>query len=67
VGHSADLVVFAPDATFVVDPARLEHRNQVSAYAADRLQGVIRQTWLRGELVRPATDRRGQLLDRPYR
>ena len=30
VGADADLVVFAPDETWVVDPARLHHRNPVS-------------------------------------
>jgi allantoinase len=51
VGADADLVVFDPDAEFVVDPARLHQRNPISAYAGQRLTGVVRQTWLRGERV----------------
>jgi allantoinase len=50
-GADADLVVFDPDAEFVVDPSRLHQRNPVSAYAGQRLAGVVRQTWLRGERV----------------
>ena len=51
VGADADLVVLAPDEEFDVDVARLAHKNPVSAYAGRRLSGVVRRTWLRGELV----------------
>ncbi len=51
VGADADLVVFDPEAEFVVDPSQLQQRNPVSAYAGRRLAGVVRQTWLRGERV----------------
>ncbi|HST66805.1 MAG TPA: allantoinase AllB, partial [Mycobacteriales bacterium] len=47
-GYDADLVAFAPDETFTVDPARLAHRNPVSAYAGRTLRGMVRTTWLRG-------------------
>jgi allantoinase len=50
-GVDADLVVFDPDASWVVDPDRLEHRHPVTPYAGRRLHGVVRATWLRGELV----------------
>ncbi|HEY6745184.1 MAG TPA: allantoinase AllB [Mycobacteriales bacterium] len=48
VGYDADLVAFAPDEVFTVDPATLAHRNPVSAYAGRTLRGVVRTTWLRG-------------------
>ena len=51
VGHDADLVALAPDETFVVDPARLHHRNPVTPYAGRTLRGVVRATWLRGQRV----------------
>ncbi|GGQ54360.1 allantoinase AllB [Couchioplanes azureus] len=51
VGADADLVAFDPDATFVVDPARLHHRNPVTPYAGKTLTGVVRTTWLRGRAV----------------
>jgi allantoinase len=56
VGASADFCVFAPEETFVVDPARLRHRNPVTPYAGRTLRGVVRSTWLRGEPVYDATD-----------
>jgi allantoinase len=51
VGCDADLVVFAPDEPFVVDPARLAHRHPVTPYAGRRLTGAVRATWLRGQPV----------------
>jgi allantoinase len=62
-GCDADLVAFAPGDSFVVDPARLWHRHWVTPYAGQRLDGVVRRTWLRGEAAdgtRPA----GRLLRR---
>jgi len=50
-GHDADLVAFAPEASFVVDPARLHHRHPVTPYAGRRLDGVVRDVWLRGARV----------------
>jgi allantoinase len=51
VGADADLVAFDPDATFVVDPSALHHRNPVTPYAGQELAGVVRTTWLRGRRV----------------
>jgi allantoinase len=59
-GYDADLVEFAPDEEFTVDPARLLHRNPVSAYAGRTLRGVVRTTWLRGVPVDGSP--RGRLL-----
>ncbi len=51
VGADADLVAFDADATFVVDPYRLHHRNPVTPYAGRELTGVVEATWLRGRPV----------------
>jgi allantoinase len=51
VGRDADLVAFAPDAAFAVDPGMLRHRHPLTPYAGQRLTGVVRRTWLRGRLV----------------
>ncbi|MGW3424549.1 allantoinase AllB [Streptomyces phaeochromogenes] len=67
VGHDADFAVLAPDETFTVDPAALQHRNRVTAYAGRTLYGVVRSTWLRGERIvadGEFADPRGQLLSR---
>ena len=63
-GMDADLCVFAPDETFVVDPARLWHKNPVSAYAGRTLSGTVRRTWLRGSPVDPSGPPQGRLLRR---
>ncbi|WP_260695620.1 MULTISPECIES: allantoinase AllB [unclassified Streptomyces] len=67
VGLDADFAVLAPDETFTVDPAALQHRNRVTAYAGRTLHGVVRSTWLRGERIvtdGQFADPRGQLLSR---
>ena len=66
VGADADLCVLAPDESFVVDPARLHHRNPVTPYAGRTLDGVVRSTWLRGERL-DLTTPRGRLLVREAR
>lgn len=50
-GCDADLVAFAPDESWVVDPAALYHRHPVTPYAGRELTGVPRTTWLRGTPV----------------
>jgi allantoinase len=51
VGYDADLVAFAPDAGFVVEPGMLAHRHKLTPYAGRRLTGVVRRTWLRGREI----------------
>jgi len=51
VGCDADLVAFDPDADWVVDAARLQHRHPVTPYAGRTLTGRVRQTWLRGNAL----------------
>lgn len=50
-GADGDFCVFAPDESWVVDPADLVQRHGVTPYAQERLRGVIRATWLRGSEV----------------
>ena len=50
-GHDADLVAFDDEASFTVDPARLRHRHPVTPYAGQTLTGVVRGTWLRGQVT----------------
>ncbi len=54
-------MVFAPDDTFVVDPATLRHRNPITAYGGRTLRGVVRQTLLAGVPVEPGAPR-GELI-----
>lgn len=50
-GFDADLVAFDTEASFVVDPAMVHHKNKVTPYRGETLHGVVRGTWLRGERV----------------
>jgi allantoinase len=63
LGYDADFAVFAPDDAWLVDPARLRHKNPVTPYAGRPLAGVVRSTWLRGEEV-SGEEPRGRLLTR---
>ncbi|MEU9338628.1 allantoinase AllB [Streptomyces sp. NPDC048290] len=66
-GRDADFAVLAPDETFTVDPAALQHRNRVTAYAGRTLSGTVKSTWLRGERIYADgqfTPPRGRLLTR---
>lgn len=51
VGRDADLVIFDPDATFTVDPSRIEHRHKLTPWSGRTLRGVVRRTILRGETI----------------
>jgi allantoinase len=64
VGHDADLVVLAPEATFVVDAHALHHKNPVTPYAGRELAGVVRGTWLRGTRIDVDAEPRGRLVRR---
>ena len=50
-GLDADLVIFDPDAGFTVDRAALHDRHKLTPYAGEWMQGVVRQTFVRGHLV----------------
>ncbi|HEY9392760.1 MAG TPA: amidohydrolase family protein, partial [Nocardioides sp.] len=67
VGHDADFVVLAPDASYVVDAARLHHKNAVTPYHGRSLAGVVRATWLRGEKIDIEAAPQGRLLTRVTR
>jgi allantoinase len=48
-GLDADLVVWDPDAEFIVDEARLHQRHKLTPYAGRSLFGTILTTFVRGE------------------
>jgi allantoinase len=50
-GSDADIVVWDPDAAFVVDPKRLHHRHPVTPYAGRELFGVVSRTYVGGRRV----------------
>jgi allantoinase len=50
-GCDADIVIWNPDATFCVNPARLHHRHKLTPYAGRELAGVVETTFLRGQKI----------------
>jgi allantoinase len=47
----ADFVVFEPEAEFIAAEDRLFYRHRVSPYLGEKLCGVVKATYLRGECV----------------
>lgn len=54
-GLDADLVVFRPDAAFVVEASRLQHRHKITPYAGQTLAGEVAATYVRGQKVYDAS------------
>src|SRR4029077_15796645 len=50
-GLDADFVVFEPESEFIATEDRLSYRHRVSPYLGERLRGVIKATYLRGNCV----------------
>jgi allantoinase len=50
-GLDADLVVFEPDATFVVSAPFIHHRNKLTPYEGETLRGRVHSTYVRGHGV----------------
>src|SRR5262249_57798546 len=50
-GCDADLVIWDPDAEWIVEPERLQQRHKLTPYAGRTLRGAVHQTYVRGERV----------------
>jgi allantoinase len=50
-GCDADLVIFDSEAEFVTTVAHLHYRHPLSPYLGETLRGVVKATYLRGQLV----------------
>ena len=50
-GFDADFAVCDPEAEFAVTEERLHYRHRVSPYLGEKLRGVVKATYLRGEAV----------------
>jgi len=50
-GYGADLVVWDPERSFVVEREGLLHRHKGTPYLGEELYGIVTQTWLRGEKI----------------
>lgn len=56
VGFDGDIAVFDDEDTFVVEPDTMLFRNKCSPYQGKRLQGVVKETWLRGQRIFSRTE-----------
>jgi allantoinase len=61
VGYDADLVVFDDKAGYVIHPDMILYRHKITPYEGKAVQGVVRQTYLRGHKVFAG----GQMLGAP--
>jgi allantoinase len=50
-GYDADFVVFDSDREFIVTKDKLHYRHRLSPYLGERLRGVVKATYLRGNCV----------------
>ena len=50
-GFDADLVVFDPDVSWIVEPPKLRHRHPLTPYAGRVMKGRVEATYLRGRKV----------------
>ncbi len=64
-GMQANLVAFDKDAMFTLAPEHLHYRHAISPYMGEELRGIIRATWLRGELVYANHDGKVTFADTP--
>jgi len=50
-GYDADLAVWDPNATFLVETSKLQHRHKITPYAGRELMGTVEATFLRGARI----------------
>lgn len=50
-GFDADFVVFDPEAAFTVTNDRLHQRHAITPYLGEKLRGLVKRTYLRGQAV----------------
>jgi allantoinase len=50
-GFDADFAVFDPESEFIANEKHLHYRHRVSPYLGERLRGVVKATYLRGNCV----------------
>ena len=51
LGRDADLVVFDPEEPWTIDASALHHRHSITPYDGASVRGLVRRTYLRGNLA----------------
>jgi allantoinase len=59
-GFDADFVVFEPEAEFTPTEEHLHYRHRVSPYLGEKLHGVVKATYLRGDCIFSGGEFRGE-------
>ncbi len=65
-GYDADFVIFDAGREFIVTEERLHYRHPVSPYLGEKLRGVVKATYLRGNLVFSEASFPGEPAGREY-
>jgi allantoinase len=50
-GYDADIVVWNPEKKFIVEEKDIRHKHKITPYLHEELQGVVKHTFVGGELV----------------
>ena len=50
-GYQADFCIWDPDTEFTVDEEMIEHRHKMTPYLGEKLKGVVKQIYLKGEKI----------------
>ncbi len=50
-GNDADLIVWDPEASQVIEENKVEHRHKVTPYLGKKVNGIIHHTYVRGHMV----------------
>ncbi len=61
VGYDGDVVIWNPEASFVVEPGIIQHKHKLTPYNGRKLYGVVEAVYVRGQEVY----QRGQFSERP--
>jgi allantoinase len=59
-GYDADIVIWDPEKSFIVDTSKLEHRHKITPYAGRELFGVVEETYVAGKAVFKSLSRRSE-------
>lgn len=51
IGYDADIVIWNPEEEFEVEKENVLHRHKITPYLGEKLKGVVKQTYVNGELV----------------
>jgi allantoinase len=65
-GYDADFVVFDADRELVLTEDKLYYRHPVSPYLGEKLRGVVKATYLRGDCVFAEGEFPGEPVGREY-